>query len=127
MIKLLLILLLFFSLITNVFFIKWFLTNKDFLDKRYTDQPFSFFDPSASYFIKKNDIGTYSITFQKGNEIKTILIGSSQIPLDKYLDKKVTLVAEFRPILGIPTCHKPCDGNGYAPVVDIREIKLIEK
>lgn len=90
------------------------------------DPLFLLADPTSEYVLVKEPTGTYSIKHIKDGETKSALVGSSQLPLDSFDQKKVEIVGSFRKIFGIPICYKKCEGNYRAPVIDIRDVTVIE-
>lgn len=84
--------------------------------------PFSLSQPDAGYTIRADETGTYSIQFSSKDDQKSALIGSSQIPLENFLNIPVQIQGQFRPIYGTPMCHTYCPGLYRAPVVDISNI-----
>lgn len=82
-------------------------------------------DQNRRYLIKKSDAGYYFIETVKDGKTERAFIGSTQVPLDKFEDKTVQIMGEFRPTLGFPTCYKKCPGNYRAPVIDIKDLIIV--
>ncbi len=103
---------------------------------------FSLNDPKATYYVRKEQNGTYSIEYNIGkgyswgsdpnvDDTRRVAIGSSKISLDQFVDKKVIITGQFRQKLGKPLCWKDCDlglGNdskGNFILIDIDDLKFL--
>lgn len=108
------------SLTANFFLFKY----ARLVFERSTPPLFKLDDEAGQYRLEKVEDGTYIIELQKGSLKTRGLVGSTQIPLDEFNNKRVRIIGEFRPILGFPTCYKKCVKKYYAPVIDIESIIL---
>lgn len=100
---------------------------QDILPRLTGKVPFQLNIPNANYQIQYDEpLGMYAVEVLIDEKKHSILVGSSQLPLDNFVGKIVRIEGEVRPILGAPNCQKKCEGNYRAPVLDIKNVHSIE-
>lgn len=79
---------------------------------------FSLNDPKASYKIEKTNSGHYLIRYKIADEFRpnpsgvvnewSVLVGSSKVDLDEFIEQPIIIEGAFRNTLGTPLCWKEC-------------------
>lgn len=115
-----------FSVSMNIMLMAKYLELKT-LTNNFVEPMFSLVDQEGKYTIKKREEGYFSVEYTTNEDnTKAIVVGSSQVPLDQYIDKNVHIIGEFRKVLGTPTCFTKCERSYKVPVLDIKNIETVE-
>lgn len=127
----LLVILLSVSILLNILLFVFAVPNAYWAYTHGAPQLFSLDDPLGAYTIRKDQSGEYIIKYNIGKQNESGAgVGSTQVPLDSFVGKKIKVTGNFRPIFGSPTCWKKCQFDAGISdrqiVIDVKDIQLAQ-